>query len=669
MAGIKDQEHIEELKQRLYERGGKLEGVSRSQLKPYDIEVSRGWAGVGGATPEAKPAPTRTVPAAPPPPIGVPEVEAAPEPVLDEALVTTLAAKPKRRYRMVILIASLVFFVITTAISSVYLFFGANQISAKNINLTVTTPFALAGGEVAAMQATVANQNSVAVSSATLIINYPAGTRSADEGARELYEERIPIEEIAPGEVINVPFRAVLYGEENEDKSVKVAIEYRVEGSNGTFFKEAEPQLVKITSSPLVVRVTGVDKISSGQDLMITLLVQSNTASLQRNILVSTSYPNSFGFTRAEPEPVYGQNSWLIEELPGNGSATITIVGRIDGLADENAEVQVKVGNPQLDNQFMMGSVLSQSRFSYTIEQPFTGVTIDVNGDTDGEAVVTPDDETQVRVTVENTLTEPVYDMRVELKVSGNLIRDDKLLPEGGFYDASKQTIFYDVSGQSDLGEIGPGDTRTFVFSVSPDPGQSTASFSVSASVYARRVNERSAAESLIGTAAASAKYSSEAEILSELGYSNGPFTDSGAIPPVASAPTTYTVTLLAKAGVNDMTKAVVTTSLPQYASWSDQYEGDGTVEFNPVAKQLKWNVGDVTAGTSKTLHFQVTLLPSVTQVGKTLVVIGAQELRATDRFTGVSLRATQKELINELSTELGFVNNNGVVRASGEGN
>ncbi len=70
-----------------------------------------------------------------------------------------------------------------------------------------------------------------------------------------------------------------------------------------------------------------------------------------------------------------------------------------------------------------------------------------------------------------------------------------------------------------------------------------------------------------------------------------------------------------------------------------------------------------MSANTRKTLSFQVSLLPSVTQVGRTAVVIGSQELRATDRFTGVSLRARGENLVNELSTELGFVKDNGIVQ------
>lgn len=111
------------------------------------------------------------------------------------------------------------------------------------------------------------------------------------------------------------------------------------------------------------------------------------------------------------------------------------------------------------------------------------------------------------------------------------------------------------------------------------------------------------------------------------------------------------------------MGAAVVTTSLPQYITWLDKVEGEGKLDFNPVSKQLRWNVGDITAGASKSISFQVSLLPSVTQVGHDALIIGEQELKATDSFTGTSLRAKQSALSNELSAELGFTKDNGIIR------
>lgn len=659
MSDIKDKERMDDLRRRLYERSFSSEEMDRQKLTPQDIEVSRGWSSVPSTVRQQdivpRPAPVNNNET-------LSQVVTEP-PISENKFEEEMTTKPKRRYRLIILIISLLFFIGTVAVSSVYLFFGTNQISAKNISLTLNAPFTVAGGEVATLQVNVTNQNSVPINSAILVVNYPPGTRSADEEARELYEERIPVADITAGQSVNLPLRAVLFGEENEVKQVKVAFEYRVEGSNGRFFKELDPQNITISSAPLVVSIVGVDKISSGQVMTMTFKLKSNSTAVQKNILVSASYPNTFSFDSSKPEPSYGKNSWLIAELPPGQTTEIVIKGTVAGFTDEAGEVQVKVGNPEVNNQFLMGAVFSQAKFGYTIEQAFTGVNVSINQDSDGQAILEPGKEANVVVNVKNTFDKPIYDMRVEIKPTGNLIRDDLLKTRGGYYDSSLKTVKYDSSGQSNLAEVGPGETREFSFTVRPDSKQTTASFSVSVNVYAKRIIEGKPTETLIGTSLAEAKYSSSPTLENELGYSNGPFTDTGAIPPVAETPTTYTVTLKATAGINDMTGTAVTTSLPQYITWLDKVDGDGKLDFNPVSKQIRWTVGDVTAKSSKQISFQVSLLPSVTQVGQSATIIGRQELRATDRFTNSSLSAGRDALGNELSTELGFVRGNGTIR------
>lgn len=655
MAGIKDQENIDELRKRLYERGNSAELSTRHQLTPRPaVEVSRGWD-----VPTPTPAPLSS-----PASIPAPDIVPAQDYVLVKDEKEEEKIKPKRRYRKFVLILSLVFFFITAALSSLYLFFGANQISATNVSISVSTEFSTAAGETLPIQISITNQNTVAIESATLIINYPPGTRANEENGKDLYEERIPLETITPGQAKNIPLKVVLYGEENDSKEIKASVEYRIAGSNGTFFKEAIPQSVIISSSPLVLRLTGVDTISSGQELEVRLQLKSNSTLVQRNILVSASYPNSFSFTKSEPEAAYSDNSWLIKELKPEETFTITVHGKINGLSGEASEIQLKAGNPQLENQFMMGSVLAQSKFNYSIENPFTSVVVNINGDTDGEAILAPDKEAEVVVSVTNTLPESLYDLRVVLKPRGNLIREGLLTIGEGIYDSGNNNIEFNVSDDEFLAELKSNETKQFAFKVKPDNKQTTPSFNVLAEIYARKVNEPDGAESLLGTATAEAKYSSVASIGSQLGYSDGPFTDSGPVPPLVDTATTYTVTLVAGAGVNDMAGVVVTTSLPQYMTWLEKTEGSGQIEYNPASKQIRWNVGEVGSEQNKMVKFQVSLLPTSTQVGKTALVIGPQELRANDSFTGVSLRANNPALSSELSTELGFVKNNGEIQS-----
>ncbi len=633
MEPIRDQRNIDALRQRLYDRNPGSVSVQSSPLRPQETTAPVAW-----------------------------NIVEEPAKVVD---MSPKAVGKRNRFRAYVLFVSVLIFMVTAAFSVAYLYMGGNQISADNISVSLSVPFTIPGGEVLPIQVSLTNQNSVPIESATIILNYPQGTRSI-EGSRDIYEERIPVDGVAPGQAFNVPVRVQLSGEENESKEVKASVEYRVAGSNGTFYKEAVPQVVKLSSSPLVMRMSGVDKISSGQEMTITMELKSNASTPQKNLLVTASYPESFVFLEANPEPAFGKNSWVIDEVGPEGTFTITLKGRVEGIEGEVSEIQAKVGTAESGNQFMLASALAQAVSAFTIEQPFTAVSVDVNGDTDGSVIVGPGEVAQVAVNITNTLSESIYDVRVEIQPEGNLASDKNLSVSGGFYDSTTKKIVYEVSGNSELAEIKPGESRSFFFSVLPDQDQSEASFRVSTNIFARRVNEAEAAEAIIGTSKTEVKYSSIANLANQVGRDDGPFADSGPVPPVADTATTYTVTLVASAGVNGMTGAVVTTNLPQYVGWLNATSGDGRVEFNPVSKQIRWAAGDIPARGNKSLQFQISLTPSVTQVGQKPVIVGTQVLRATDRFTGVALRAEGKSLINELSSEFGFVTGNGTVQAKG---
>jgi hypothetical protein len=648
---IKDQENIDELRKRLYERGGDSVRTGRHDLTQETVEVSRGW----GEMKKPTPAPV------------IAEATQSNDLVPDEQTVPlasdfTNLEKPKRSYRLKIILASLGLLVLAVLVSSLYMIFGGNSISGDNISVSMSAPFAVAGGEVVPIQLSVTNQNSVAIESATLIINYPPGSKSAEENPRDLYEERVPIEKIDPGQVLNIPVKAVLFGEENEEKEIKATVEYRVINSNGTFFKEANPVIIKINSSPLVVRVEAVDKISSGQEMDIVLTVQSNSTSPLNDILVVASFPDSFSPIKSEPSAVSAQNVWMIDEVLPDKTYTIRIKGLVTGLTSESPEMQFKAGNPKADNPNELGSVLTQTRKSYTIEEPFIGVKVNINGDTDGEAVLSAKDDTTVAVVVTNTLSEAVYDMRVEILPNGNMVRSNNISVGNGFFDSNSKKINWEIAGMSSLEKVLPGETREFEFSLEPDEKQATGAFDVSVKVFAKRIGEANASEEMIGTTVAKAKYTSTMDLDSEVAHKSSPFDDRGPVPPVAGKNTEYTLTLQISAGVNDLTKAVLTTSLPQYVTWLNKTEGGGKIEFNPVSKQLVWEAGDISANQSKQLQMQVSLLPSVTHIGRTLTLIEGQDLRAVDRFTNETLQIKSERLDNELSEEQGFALDNGVV-------
>lgn len=641
--GYRSHARLNEKRKRLYDRGAMLKNGTRHQLSDEPVEVARDW---------------NTAPA------GAPNATDLRRGMQSGDQVSSAGgvAKPRRTYRTFVLIGSFLIFVFVAAISSVYLYFGGNQISNQNIFITIDGPASVGGGEVLPLQVAVTNQNSVPIESATLILKYPVGTRTASDDARNVFEERIPIEDIGPGETLNESIQVRIFGEENAEREINATVEYRVNESNGMFYKDAEPMAVRISSSPLVLRVENIENVASGQLVNVTLTAVSNASTPLENILITADYPTGFDYETADPEPVFGENVWRIRELLPEQTATIVLTGTVSGLTEESFRVNFDAGPASIENQYLVDATLADARADFTIERPFIDMDITINGVEGREAVIPEGEPSEVQITVTNTLDETVYDMAVQVIPSGNALNDRSIRSSQGFYDSNRESVRWEVANNASFDRILPGDSRTLDFTVVPGERRSTASYELVANVFARRVADESALETLIGTERAEARYSSSVLVGSQAGRNVGRFGDSGPVPPQVGEVTTYTLSVVAEAGANDLSDAIVETSLPVYVNWLDQYDAPGEVAYNSVSKQIEWEAGDIPAGERKELTFQVSVQPSVSQLGFAPTLMNQQSIRANDGFTRTLLRDTAPAVTTELSTEMGYEEGNGDV-------
>jgi hypothetical protein len=619
MSGIKDQEEIDELRKRLYSRGPEPSTLERHELTNETVEVARSWN----------------------------------QPSSDDIVVEGIK---KRGYRKFVLLGSLLIFFFVAGLSGAYLFFGGNRISGDNINLNLAGGATVGGSETYSFQVGITNQNDVDVESAVLVLKYPSGTRSISEPIKNVYEERVEVGVLGAGEVKNLPIQVGVYGKENEEKQIEATFEYKIANSDGTFYKVAEPLRFRITSSPLTLQVSSIGKVAAGQPVEIILTAKSNSPKPLKDVLITASYPNGFSFKQSEPKPIYNQNTWKLDELLPEQSARIKISGTISGLTEEKFAVNFSAGAAQTDNQYIVGSVLAEARTEFAIESPFILVGIIIDSDADRQVVLEEGRSSSVEVSIKNTLEESVYDMVVEVVPSGNALKLDSIESQRGYYDSNKGVVRWDVANNPGFAQVRAGDTRSLNFSILPNENKTTSSFDITINVYARRVAEQSAQEQLIGTVTAEAKYASTANLDSQVNHMTGP------LPPRVGQTTTYLVTIVAEGGGNDLTNATINTSLPTYVEWLNDYSGAGTLDYNPISKQLEWKAGDIKANTRKELVFSVSILPSVSQVGMVPVLVNRQTLRAIDRFTNTPLTADADQIHTELSREAGYQEGNGLM-------
>ncbi len=245
---------------------------------------------------------------------------------------------------MLLLGGGAIFFLMAAILASTYIFFGRNTISGNNITLEARGPFAIGGGEKFDFTISLTNQNVVPIEQATLIIEYPAGTQSPTEEGKDLFRERKSLDHVGSGEVINIPASAVVFGEENEEKEVRVTIEYRIEGSNATFYRDAPPLKFKISSSPVTMTVEAVNTITSGQEGEFKVTLASNSPTPLEGLLLKAEYPGGFSFTSSDPKPVAGENAWRIATLKPEEKRTITIKGLMSGKNPEKRIFKFSAG-------------------------------------------------------------------------------------------------------------------------------------------------------------------------------------------------------------------------------------------------------------------------------------------------------------------------------------
>jgi hypothetical protein len=146
-------------------------------------------------------------------------------PNLDEML-THDRRKPETTFFMKkVFITALIFFLSALALA-VYAFFGgANFISSKNVDIKILGPVSVSAGDVLELSIVVANKNNADLEVANLSVQYPQGTRNAEDPSESMTYLREDLGAIRAGREATYNAKAIIFGEREEVKEVKVTVD------------------------------------------------------------------------------------------------------------------------------------------------------------------------------------------------------------------------------------------------------------------------------------------------------------------------------------------------------------------------------------------------------------------------------------------------------------
>ncbi|MFA7252736.1 MAG: hypothetical protein WC027_02665 [Candidatus Paceibacterota bacterium] len=549
-----------------------------------------------------------------------------------------------------ILLGSIIFFIIAVLVVLFGFLGGGNIVSGDNIEINVRAPISIAGGELLPFEIEIINNNNVKLLGVDLGVTFPDGARQANDTSLSAKRVQEYLGDISQGAHLKKNLSVVLFGSENEEKEIIIALEYKVPGSNSLFNKTKTVSIL-LNSSPVSLVVTAPKEVNTNQAVDVTVEITSNSPTVLKNLLLTAEYPFGFTFSRSEPNFSSKNNVWLIGDLEPGAKRTLKISGLLNGQEGEERGFNFSIGTQSKTDKLKTDVPFNTSFSSITIRRPFVSADVFFNGENSSEYVSTAGEKVEVIIKWQNNLAYQVSDVSLAVKMSGNILNKASVRAEEGFYRSVDNTVIFNQSTDPNLKILDPGDSgeskfvfESFGINSVTGSGLSNPIINFTISVEGQRVDYGSnQAEDVLFSDTRKVKIASAPQVFAKALYYIGPFQNTGLIPPKAETESTYTITWTVTNPLNGLSGVRVSTVLPPYIKWLDTVSpASEKFSFNETTRELIWSVGNVSSGAgtispAREASFKISFLPSVDQIGQSPNLVGNLKLEAKDTFTGTA--------------------------------
>ena len=566
------------------------------------------------------------------------------------------------------LIGAAGFFIIAIAVAAIFFILGTRSVTNNNITITVQGPASIASGTAVPLTVTVTNHNPAALSNSDITLDFPDGTRSASDITQPLTRYTNSIGTIAAGGNSTQTVQAVLFGSANQTVTIPVTFEYHTANSDAVFTKN-ENYTFTITSAPLSITVKTVSTIATGQPLAIVVGVRSNATNVLSGIAVAAQYPS--GFTPIKSTSATSTSFFTIGTLQPGQEKDFTIQGTMSSTDNTQLAFDFTVGTANTDGTQTLGVDYASQSAQVTITKPFLATTLSLNNSSTPVVVVSAGQPISGVISWVNSVASAIANGQVTIKLTGNALDPTSVTTPDGFYNSSNGTVTFTGQNDPSLTTLNAGDSGNGSFTLSTLTGNklnalTNPTIQLAVSVSGQHSGDNTT-ESINNTLTQTIKLATNLMLASGVVHSNGPFPNTGPIPPVPNQATTYTVLWTVTNTVNDVGGATVTAILPSYVTFTGKMTpSDGSLSYDATSHTVTWKIGNVSSGSigAQALQaaFQVSLTPSSSQSQTSPILVGNQTIVGTDRFTSTQVGNTVDALDIETPTDAGYKNTFGTV-------
>lgn len=556
---------------------------------------------------------------------------------------------------------AVIFFLISLGVAGYFFYFGSNSVSSDKIDLTIQGPTTIAGGDTVPLQLIITNKNAVAIEDAIVEVDFPESTRNASNTLEAYPRYTENIGRIESGATVTRSLRAVLFGGAGQTVTLPASLSYTTSGTNANFKKKTSYTL-GISTTPLELSLNTLSETVSGKPITFTLTVRSNATLPLENVVLAGVFPFGFSVTNSSV-PLTG-TSFLLGAMAPGSSKTIMLTGVLNGQEDEERVFHFHVGTAKSATDTALAVTYMSQDATVAITAPFISTNLVINGDSSASPVLKAGAPQNVTISYTNTLSTAVNNLSVAVTILGGAVDYNSISSTQGFYRSSDRTIVFNQDRDPSLASIAPGASGlgSFNFKTLPNAGASpTVTFTIS--IAGTRVGQSNVPEQVQASLSRVAKVVTGVVLSAASLHNSGSIPNTGPIPPKPDQQTSYTIRWTVRNPGSAIADGAVTATLPSYVAYTNKTSGNGALVYDPTARKLTWNMGNLPQDGTAQTEFQIMLTPSTSQLGDAPLLISASNFAGYDRFAGIPVQAIAGPVSTETSMDEGYVRGSGTVQ------
>jgi hypothetical protein len=544
-------------------------------------------------------------------------------------------------------------------VAIVFFFLGRGSFREGNVELNIEGPKEISAGESVSYKVTYKNNNKIVLTGVKLNFFYPADAIvTRDQEVLNITNEDFEIGELKSGESGERTLAAFIVGDRGNIKTARATLTFKPSNLSSVFQKEAS-LATTITSLAVPITLVAPPTVINGQNISYLVDYRNQSREDLSDLRFQVRYPEGFKPNKFTPQPTtrgQSQDIWEIPVLKQGDGSRITIQGILSGNERETKTVSVVLQKKTTTATGVSYIDFEKTDASSVISTPLLSVGFVLNDSADYTAHLS--DLLRYEVNFKNNSDADIANINLSVRLDGNMF-DSTTVQSDGFFDSRQSTIFWNGSTVSELNNLRPRQSVTVKFDVRLKSGFSGGvgardSF-VKASAHLETPNvpanldidKLTADSELVTRISTSPAFSQKILLKDSVFGSSGPF------PPEVNKKTVFTVRWNLINPSNDLMPAKVTAVLMPGVVWEGQARVNGS-QPQPVyaegQKTVTWDLGTLPAGVGVSFlqyetDFQISITPSVNQVGQTAPLLKSVRFDGTDTFTGEKISRTMTDV------------------------